>query len=331
MVAQLDSDYLRAGVGRTAVRLLSYACFEGRPLTTRGRWFNPVVFGISAIACRTGPAGRVERPVFVVGTGRSGTTLLGTILSLHGDVAYLNEPKALWHRVVPDEDVIGSYSQQVGRFVLTPEDATADVVERFHRLYGAYLAVTRRRRVVDKYPEAMFRMPFLDEVFPDARYLWLVRDGNNAVASVARWSRTHGRTTGEHVDDWWGRDDRKWIALIDEVCRADADFPVGAETLRSLTRSEDRAAIEWAVTALRGSAELSRRAGRMRQVRYEALADDPARVCEQLFDWLGLRYDQIAIDYAVRKVVAGRRHSKVTLSPAAEGVFQSAMRALDYA
>src|SRR5690606_40375856 len=49
---------------------------EGRPLTTRGRWINPLVFGLYRMAQRL-PLGRpVREPAFILGMGRSGTTIL---------------------------------------------------------------------------------------------------------------------------------------------------------------------------------------------------------------------------------------------------------------
>lgn len=44
MIAPIDTDYLRYGLARTARRLASYLLFEGRPLTTKGRFINAAVF-----------------------------------------------------------------------------------------------------------------------------------------------------------------------------------------------------------------------------------------------------------------------------------------------
>ena len=191
MVAGIDKTYRGFGIGRTYVRLLSYLLFEGRPLTTRGRWINPLVFGLSGVLSKVAQLKDVSGPMFVVGTGRSGTTILGLTLSLHASVAYLNEPKALWHKAYPDEDIIGSYSAQPGKYILTEDDATPDVIARFHKLYGGFLRLSCRTRILDKNPEALFRIPFLLQAFPDARFIWLVRDGYDTIASIDKWSRQH--------------------------------------------------------------------------------------------------------------------------------------------
>ncbi len=117
---------------------------------------------------------RVEKPVFVLGTGRSGTTILGIILSMHKDVGFLNEPKALWHSIYSDEDLIGSYSLGNASYRLGSEKITPEIKKQAHRLYGAYLRATFSSRAVDKYPELIFRIPFVLDIFPDAKFLFLL-------------------------------------------------------------------------------------------------------------------------------------------------------------
>ena len=39
---------------------------------------------------------RIQSPILIVGSPRSGTTLLGKILSSHPEVAYWEEPRTIW-------------------------------------------------------------------------------------------------------------------------------------------------------------------------------------------------------------------------------------------
>ena len=128
MVAQLDRTYLRYRPSRVWARLVSYALFEGRPLTTKGQWFNPIVFGLAKVLRRLPPIVEVREPLYVVGTGRSGTTILGIILSMHPDVGFLNEPKALWAGLHDEEDLIGSYNDNKANYRLGTADATPRII-----------------------------------------------------------------------------------------------------------------------------------------------------------------------------------------------------------
>ena len=130
VVAQLDVATARARPGRVLPRLISYAVFEGRPATTRGRWINPLVRANLRVGEAAGWGPPVRQPIFVLGIGRSGTTLLGSLLGVHSHVGFLNEPKAMWHRIVDDEDLIGSYGPEPVRLRLDAADARPPVRRR---------------------------------------------------------------------------------------------------------------------------------------------------------------------------------------------------------
>ena len=178
MIAQINSDYIKTRPMKALTRLVSYALFEGRPVTTKGRWINPLVFSLlKMFAANNNRYKSVEKPIFILGTGRSGTTILGIVLSMHREIGYLNEPKAIWHLIHPHEDIIGNYSRADAKYRLTAEDATYEMRQRASQMFGAYLTATRSKRLVDKYPELIFRIDFVRALFPDARFIFLARNG----------------------------------------------------------------------------------------------------------------------------------------------------------
>jgi hypothetical protein len=82
------------------------------------------------------------------------------------------------------------------------------------RIYGAYLAATFSGRVVDKYPEMIFRAPFVNALFPDAKFLFLMRNGFDTCHSIENWSSRLGDQVNGEVHDWWGVNRRKWKLLV---------------------------------------------------------------------------------------------------------------------
>lgn len=330
MVAQVDSHYIKARPTKLASRLLSYALFEGRPLTTRGQWINPLLFAHFAVAKRMPQLKRIEKPIFILGTGRSGTTILGVVLSMHRDVGFLNEPKAMWHAIYPDEDVIGSYSRGVAHYRLDAGDASDEVKHSAHRLFGAYLAAVFSNRLVDKYPELIFRVPFVRQIFPDAQFFFLVRNGWDTCASIDKWSERCGEQTNGEVHDWWGVDRRKWKLILEELIEPDPYFDAVKVAAYGFERHTDMAALEWVVTMREGMRRMQENAECIRMVRYEDLVETPRQTLAEIASFAGFSEDQTYLRYGECVLRSAPRQEAFEMHPALRPLFDETMQALGY-
>lgn len=147
-------------------------------------------------------------PFFIVGFQRSGTTLLRLMLDSHPDVAVPLDTVGLWaryaERLEPEFDglrdevslrrLVESLASEerlrlwnvdlpVDEIVAACEDgAYASVIAAFHR---AYAAAHGKSRWGSKDPGDMRRIHLIDEWFPEARIVHLVRDGRDACLSLA--------------------------------------------------------------------------------------------------------------------------------------------------
>ncbi|MHB1351814.1 MAG: sulfotransferase family protein [Thiobacillus sp.] len=330
MVAQVDRTYSSYGMGRMARRIVSYALFEGRPLTTKGRWFNPVVFAcLRTLASLSGePA--IGQPVFITGLGRSGTTILGILLSLHRRVGYLNEPKAIWHLIDPRQDLNANYSPAGGVYRLSAGDVTPNTRRRAHRLFARYLALTGSDRLVDKYPELIFRVDYVRAIFPDAKFIFITRSGADAVPSVVNWSERLGVKSGEHTDDWWGRNDVKWHYLREQLILGSPEY----ESVWPLATADldhaNRAALEWIVTMREGLAQAQRYPDAVIRVAYEALLADPVEELVRLQRQCGLEPDPAVADYARKRLYDNPAKGWPDLLPPVDALFRDTMTRLGY-
>jgi len=117
---------------------------------------------------------------FIVGSPRSGTTLLGDILDLHSQISRWYEPyfKIDHHfRSAPDD-------------VLTAEDATPNVKRYIRASFKDYRERTGCGWIIDKSPRNSLKIPFLLEIFPSAKFIHLIRDGRDTILSINReWNR----------------------------------------------------------------------------------------------------------------------------------------------
>ncbi|GAA1859995.1 sulfotransferase [Myceligenerans crystallogenes] len=304
MIAQIDQEYVTtAGLARTARRLAAYTFFEGRPAVVRGQWFNPVVRANLSLGMRSGIRRGVDRPVFVVGIGRSGTTHLSRLLSAHREVGWLNEPKLIWNMIHPGEDVSGFYAPR-GRFRLGAQDATPDVRARAEHLFGYYLAAVRAHRLVDKYPEMTYRIPFLRALFPDSRIVAIVRRPDDFVHSVLAWNRRNAHDG----QDWWGVRDSKWHQMRAELVPRDA--AVGEALAGAGDRPAEpaeKAAAEWAL----GMRSILAAADDVDEiVRYEDLALRPAEVIDGVLRTCELDRDPRVMRLTRRSTSSGLRDER---------------------
>ena len=330
MVAQVDFRYIKVRPTKLASRLVSYALFEGRPVTTRGQWINPLLFAHFAFEKSMPQLKRVEKPVFILGTGRSGTTILGIVLSMHRDVGFLNEPKAMWHAIYPDEDVIGSYSRGVAHYRLVAGAASDVVKQNAHRLFGAYLAAVFSKRLVDKYPELVFRVPFVRQIFPDAQFIFLVRNGWDTCASIDKWSTRCGEQKNGEVHDWWGVDRRKWQLMLTELIESDPYFDGIKEAAFSFDRHTDMAALEWVVTMREGMRRMRENGGAILMVRYEDLVETPRKTLSEIAAFAGFSEDETYLRYGESTLRPTPRHKEFDMHPVLRVLFDETMQALSY-
>lgn len=330
MVAQIDSVYMKMRPNKAVSRLVSYALFEGRPLTTKGRWINPLVFALFALEKRLPQLKKVEKPIFIVGTGRSGTTILGRILSIHQDVGFLNEPKALWHSIYSDEDLIGSYSRGLARYRLGAEDVTEAIARDAHRLFGAYLTAVASQRAIDKYPELIFRFGFVRAIFPDAKFIFLVRNGWDTCQSIQGWSKRFGIQTNGEIHDWWGLDCRKWHLLVDRIVSTSPDFKDIVEEVKNLESETDRAAVEWIVTMKEGLRLIREFPDSVLMLGYEKFTSHPGKSLAEVLEFCELKSDRTVFDYARQILSPAPPHNSFELHSAIRPLFEETMTALGY-
>jgi len=152
------------------------------------------------------------RPFFIIGSGRSGTTLLRAILSRHPDIAIPPENYGLinaikkfiryngldWQDIV--NLVYGEFQSHEGfrywetdlfkhvrrAYDCPKEEASLAFI--IDCAYRAYMHEHKPDATIwgDKTPFNTLRLKWIHKTFPEARYIHLLRDGRDVVASYVK-------------------------------------------------------------------------------------------------------------------------------------------------
>lgn len=121
--------------------------------------------------------------IFLLGTARSGTTFLGrTALSHANELCYWGEPNHVWMH--------GHAYRRHDK--LTAADASEPVKRYIRERFAERLEASGAKVLLEKTPANCLRLPFIREVFPEARFIYLRRDGRSVVRSAMKEWRGQG-------------------------------------------------------------------------------------------------------------------------------------------
>jgi hypothetical protein len=215
---------------------------------------------------------------FIVGVGRSGTTLLRMMLDAHREMAIPPETYFVPHliaacarpRVSPEDVVATATGDEHRRWpdLDIPEERYLERLRALPRLNGAdavravfelYAANAGKPRWGDKTPDYVKRMPQIKRALPEARFIHVIRDGRDVMLSTYRRRAQRGRPlkpTGSMA--------RRWR---NQINRARHD---------------------------------SRQAGDYLEIRYEDLVTDTEPVLCRVCEFIELEFDPVMLRYYER-------------------------------
>lgn len=119
-------------------------------------------------------------PIFVFGAPRSGTTLLGQLLSAHPDLAYAEEPRLVWR-----------HGNDGKSDALTADDARPEVAQHVRDHFDRFVADAGRKRLLEKTPSNALRPAFVHAIYPRGRFIHVIRNGYDAALSIRAYTNRH--------------------------------------------------------------------------------------------------------------------------------------------
>lgn len=117
-------------------------------------------------------------PIMLLGNVRSGTTMMLRLFEQHPDIVGWFEPRTIWTFADP--------ARPHDRF--TANDATKRVQRYIRRRFLKYQRKHNNRRIMEKTPSNMLRIPYVRKIFPESRFVYLVREPlANLSSSELKW------------------------------------------------------------------------------------------------------------------------------------------------
>lgn len=327
MIAQLDKSYFKISKKKVLTRLISYAFFEGRPITAPGQWMNYLVFKNHSYAIKRYKEEKITKPVFILGTGRSGTTILGKVLSIHKDIGYLNEPKAIWHKLYGKEDLTGNFTKDKASYYIPTDVVNDEMTKKANAMYHHYLKIVNSSRVVDKYPELIFRIDFVKKLFPDALFILIIRNGWDTCNSIDLWSKQKGKVVNGEVHDWWGRNQRKWQIIVEELVINSPLLKEHKDSISKIESHQEMALVEWILSMEEG---LKKKREIDLVIKYEDLVDRSDTVLKKIWETCGFEYDEKVHSYANAVLLKTKPKGKFPMPSYLQSSFDTMMNKMGY-
>lgn len=174
----------------------------------------------------------VHKPIFIIGSGRSGTTILYELLSAHPDLAWItnltdtyptlpflsllsNGPlKRINGYFGPSGEAINVYDYcgitrpiYDEKRALRASDLTSTMESRLRGIIVSHLKYMNKKRFVSKNTLNVARISFLRDVFPDAKFIHIVRNACAVASSLSRVAWWEG------LNIWWcGKTPKQWVS-----------------------------------------------------------------------------------------------------------------------
>lgn len=204
-------------------------------------------------------SGSSPPPIFIGGAGRSGTTLLRSIVNAHPRIAVGPELKITPYIAKLREDIAGFIPHLERNYFLEERDIDSFFGNLISSLLSKYHQQTGKARIGEKTPNntAYFRQ--LHQIFPESPLLHIIRDGRDVVRSLLQQNWLNGRKKRMKICSDPTAAARYWRQMVQEG----RDAFNSSETLSS----------------------------RYLEIRYEDLVTRPERTARKVFAHIGEDWD----------------------------------------
>ncbi|HET9337174.1 MAG TPA: sulfotransferase [Sphingomicrobium sp.] len=261
----------------------------------------------------------LKPPIILFGNFRSGTTMLQKVIATHPDVVPLYEPVGIWLYADPGRD----------NDEFDEGDATKRVKKYIRRWFLKYQRENGNRTIIEKTPHNILRIPYVRAIFPEARFIYIVRNPLSFVSSVEiKWQRPVGmkrikarlrKTPATQWHRYFGRLlKQQWISRVLKRKYLPIWGPRYRGIQQDLKESDLLTVIarQWARASAKAERDLAEfEPGQVLRLRYEDFVDDPLSGLQRICDHCGLEMTTDLARQVQDMVKTDRKHKWQRFEP----------------
>jgi len=243
----------------------------------------------------------ISAPIFIVGTSRSGKSLLGSFLAIHKDTCWFSNYSekcpsfpavSILNRII-DLPILAPFArhsiinQNHKRFLPRPEEGeriyhsyckfikgqyasedmlTSEQIYKFKKTVKGHVKYHGRNRFINDQSANTHRIRMINSIFPNSYFIHVIRDGRAIANEVFR-------------SKWWQDSKVWWYGDTPSVWEKQGNEPVVM------------CGIHWEKTLKAVFDSKSFISGRYIEIRYEDLTDNPKDVLNNITKLCGLEWD----------------------------------------
>ena len=150
---------------------------------------------------------RFDRPIFIISTPRSGSSLLFETLAQAPDLFTIGrESHQLIEGLAPFTPAARGWESNRLTAADAQNSAASDLAQAFygHLKDRDGRPAAGRVRMLEKTPKNALRVPFLDAIWPDGLFVYLYRDPRQTLSSMMEAWRAGGFRTYARLPGWQG-------------------------------------------------------------------------------------------------------------------------------
>jgi len=213
----------------------------------------------------------VKNPVFIIGCGRSGTSILTKSLRVHKEICEFSEANEIWDPKgypwnksnLNRPPIWSDPNEYIEKW---REYFDESYKRKLKNVFGTFQYISRKKVFLNKSPMNTFRIPDIQDIFPDCKFIHMIRDGRAVTRS---WTKKQFRAIEDNEEIFRNRgyyyDFDGLLKLISNSWR---------EHIKEVFRQKEKLGLE--------------KAGKLIELRYEDLVENPESTMNEIYDFIGL-------------------------------------------